>query len=95
MGAKGDGGCLFSSQLVTVIDGKPEPILSDIGQGLVYQVRMEQEHIAQFKERAELIDTVLKNGNKNYLLSQVREEIKVLTKAFPLYADLIKEMEEA
>ena len=44
---------------------------------------------------AELIDTVLKNGNKNYLLSQVREEIKVLTKAFPLYADLIKEMEEA
>ena len=44
---------------------------------------------------AELIDVVLKNGNKSYSLSRVREEIKVLTKAFPLYADLIKEMEEA
>ncbi|MCQ9207212.1 MAG: serine hydroxymethyltransferase [Omnitrophica bacterium] len=44
---------------------------------------------------AELMDTVLKNGKKSDILSQVRKEIKVLTKTFPLYADLIKDMEEA
>ncbi len=49
----------------------------------------------EMEKIAGLIDTTLKNTNDNKILATVKKDVKKLTANFPLYKDLIKDLERA
>ena len=74
---------------------KKSPIITSglrLGTPAVTTRGMKEKEIVKI---AELIDITLKNTKDEKALSHVKKEVKKLTESFPLYADLIRELESA